>query len=71
MPNLGNIFANKLNVPPYIVGAATISSPAWSMFNIAAFIAPIPDAKATAPTPPSSNAILSSNTATVGFDILE
>ena len=56
MPNLGNVTFNKLKVPPYKLLEATIWSPAFKRVNKPVAIAEVPDAKTTAPIPPSTAA---------------
>ena len=67
MPMRGNAIASWLCVPPYRFCDETISSPASSRVSIATAPAARPEAVASAPTPPSSEAMRSSNTAVVGL----
>ncbi len=55
--------------PPYRFFDATMWSPALRSDATARWSAAVPLAVATAPTPPSSAAIRSSSTATVGFEM--
>ena len=70
IPSFLNVDENKLQVPPYKVEAATISSPDEVMFKMAAVVAACPEEKERAPTPPSSSEILFSRILLVGFDNL-
>lgn len=54
-------------MPPYNEEAGTMCSPAEASRNVVTSSAAIPEAVATAPTPPSSEAIRSSRAAFVGF----
>ena len=56
-------------MPPYSDADTTRWSPAWPRFSSARVSAACPLAVASAPTPPSSAVIRSSNTAWVGFMI--
>ena len=53
MPNLGRVTFNKLKVPPYKLLEATIWSPDFSKVSKPVAIAADPEAKTTAPVPPS------------------
>ena len=57
-----------VTVPPYSWEDATIWSPAWQSAAKVMNSAAMPDAVATAPIPPSRDAMRSSSAATVGFD---
>ena len=59
IPNLGKVTFNKLYVPPYKLLDATIWSPAFKRVKRPVEIAAVPDAKTTAPIPPSIAANLS------------
>ncbi len=67
IPNLGKVTFNKLNVPPYRLLDATMWSPDFSKVNNPVAIAAEPEAKATAPTPPSKVARRSCNIWLVGL----
>ena len=69
MPSLRKVCSNWVNVPPYSVRAVTIWSPGTSIVISAMNCAACPEAVATAPAPPSSEAIRSSKAAVVGFMI--
>ena len=70
-PNRRSVTSSWVTVPPYSEAAATTWSPeptsAAKVMNSAA----MPEAVATAPIPPSSEAIRSSSAATVGLPIRE
>ena len=71
IPNFLRVTAKRFIVPPYIVAALTIWSPAFKIFIILISEAACPDVVQSAPTPPSNEAIFSSTAPTVGFAILE
>ena len=71
IPNLGNVYSSKLWLPPYKDLEARIWEPWSKIVVIAKWSAAWPLEVAIAPTPPSKADILSSNTALVGFVILE
>ena len=54
-------------MPPYRLLAETMWSPAPAMLRMLNVTAEEPEAKASAPTPPSSAATRFSNTSVVGF----
>ncbi|CAB4912841.1 unannotated protein [freshwater metagenome] len=68
-PNRRRVTSSWVIVPPYSDAAATISSPAPARAAKVRNSADCPDDVATAPSPPSREAIRSSNAATVGLPI--
>ncbi len=69
MPKRGSVYASRLCEPPYSAALATMCEPAPAMVAMARCNAAWPLAVAMAPTPPSSAARRSSNTAVVGFEM--
>ena len=67
IPNRGNKTFSILYDPPYRLLDATIWSPALSKTKMAVLNADVPDAVATAASPPSRAAMRCSNTSTVGL----
>ncbi|CPU66715.1 Uncharacterised protein [Mycobacteroides abscessus] len=54
-------------MPPYRLGEATTWSPVSATLRIANVVAACPDARSSAPTPPSSEAMRFSTTSCVGL----
>ena len=71
MPKRASVYPSRLCEPPYSERLATMWLPAPISVTIARCSAACPLAVAMAPTPVSSAAMRSSNTATVGFEIRE
>ena len=71
MPKRGNVYASRFCEPPYSARLATMWLPAPAMVHAARCIAACPLAVASPATPPSSAAMRSSSTATVGFEMRE
>ena len=67
MPNLGSVLLSMLYVPPYRLFDATIWSPDFNKVIKVVAIAEVPEAVATAATPPSTAANLCSKTSLVGL----
>ena len=59
-PNLLKPLVSRVWVQPYSVSSATISSPAFKIVHSVAEMAPMPEAVASAASPPSKEAIFSS-----------
>jgi len=67
MPSFGSVVVNRLYVPPYRLGLATMWSPDSAMLRIAMVVAAIPEESSNAATPPSRAATRCSTTSHVGF----
>jgi hypothetical protein len=70
-PNRRSVTSSAVTVPPYSCDEATMWSPAPTSAANVMNSADMPEAVATAPMPPSSEAIRSSSAATVGLPMRE
>ncbi len=69
MPKRGRVSAMRLTLPPYSEDEETMWPPCPISVTMPRCSAAWPEAVATAPTPPSSAAMRSSSTATVGLEM--
>ncbi len=67
MPSCGAMFCSRPVVPPYSTRCATTWSPRPAKASSAAVMAPMPEAVASAHSPPSSPATADSNARVVGL----